>query len=334
MLRLSTFSIAARCARTGMFGVAVSTAVPGVGSLCPFAKAGVGAVATQSWVNPYLGIDGLRLLAQGQSAKAALERLVSEDPGRDVRQVGLVDRKGDSAAWSGPECVPWFGHLTGPNFSAQGNMLVREETVRAMAEAFRRTEGMDLPERLVVALEAGQAVGGDKRGKQSAALLVVHKEEYPYCELRVDEHPHPVAELRRVFEVARHQLLPFVQGLPSRWKPLGGIRRAVQDLLGANVIPVCVGGDHSLSLPILRAVAAQHGPVGMVHIDSHQDMWEEYFGNKYFHGTPFRRAIEEKLLDTRRVVQIGIRGPVYAETDFDFGRKHGVRTITAEQVGH
>ena len=114
----------------------------------------------------------------------------------------------------------------------------------------------------------------------------------------------------------------------------GRVERAVGDILAANVIPVCVGGDHSLSLPILRAVAAQHGPVGMVHIDSHQDMWEEYFGNKYFHGTPFRRAIEEKLLDTRRVVQIGIRGPVYAETDFDFGRKHGVRTITAEQVAH
>ncbi len=231
MLRLSTFSIAARCERTGMFGVAVSTAVPGVGSLCPFAKAGVGAVATQSWVNPYLGIDGLKLLAQGQGAKAALDRLLSADPGRDVRQVGLVDRKGDSAAWSGPECVPWFGHITGPNFAAQGNMLVGEQTVRAMAEAFRRTEGMDLPERLVAALEAGQAAGGDKRGKQSAALLIVHKEEYPYCELRVDEHRYPVAELRRVFEVARHQLLPFVQGLPSREKPLGGIGQAVQDLL-------------------------------------------------------------------------------------------------------
>lgn len=112
------------------------------------------------------------------------------------------------------------------------------------------------------------------------------------------------------------------------------VEQAVGEILDAEVIPVCVGGDHSLSLPILRAVAARHGPVGMVHVDSHQDMWEEYFGNKYFHGTPFRRAIEEKLLDTRRVVQIGIRGPVYAETDFDFGRKHGVRTLTAEQVAH
>jgi agmatinase len=95
---------------------------------------------------------------------------------------------------------------------------------------------------------------------------------------------------------------------------------------------VCIGGDHSLSLPILRSVARRHGPVGLIHIDSHQDMWEEYFGNRYFHGTPFRRAIEEGLLDTQRVVQIGIRGPVYAASDFEFARQHGVRTIRAEEV--
>ena len=231
MVRLSTFSIAARGPRHGMFGVAVSTAVPGVGSLCPFARAGVGAVATQSWVNPYLGIDGLRLLAQGLSASAALERLMAEDPGRSVRQLGLVDKNGASAAWSGPECVSWFGHITGPNFTVQGNMVVGEETIRAMADAFGRRESLDLPERLLVALEAGQAAGGDKRGKQSAALLVVHTEEYPYCELRVDEHRYPVAELRRVYEVARHQLLPFVRGLPTRENPLGGIGPDVQVLL-------------------------------------------------------------------------------------------------------
>ena len=231
MVRLSTFSIAARCPRHGMFGVAVSTAVPGVGSLCPFARAGVGAVATQSWVNPYLGINGLRLLAQGLSASAALERLMAEDPGRSVRQLGLVDKNGASAAWSGPECVSWFGHITGPNFTVQGNMVVGEETIRAMADAFGRSESLDLPERLLVALEAGQAAGGDKRGKQSAALLVVHTEEYPYCELRVDEHRYPVAELRRVYEVARHQLLPFVRGLPTRENPLEGIGPDVQTLL-------------------------------------------------------------------------------------------------------
>ena len=110
------------------------------------------------------------------------------------------------------------------------------------------------------------------------------------------------------------------------------VEQAVADVLNAGVVPVCVGGDHSLSLPILRAVNRKHGSVGMVHFDSHQDMWEEYFGNKYFHGTPFRRAVEEKLLDTKRVIQIGIRGPVYAESDFDFARKHGIRWVTAPQV--
>ncbi|MBW7885729.1 MAG: DUF1028 domain-containing protein [Caldilineaceae bacterium] len=231
MLRLSTFSIAARCERTGMFGVAVSTAVPGVGTLCPFGAPGAGAVATQSWVNPYLGIDGVKLLAQGMSAEETLRKLLADDPGREDRQVGVVDSKGGSAAWTGSQCVPWAGHITGDNFSAQGNMLVGEATVEAMAEAFTKAEALDLPERLLVALEAGQAAGGDKRGKQSAAIKVYHTEEYPYCELRVDEHRYPVAELRRVFEVARHQLFPFVQGLPSRANVLGGIGDDVATML-------------------------------------------------------------------------------------------------------
>jgi uncharacterized Ntn-hydrolase superfamily protein len=231
MVHLSTFSIAARCARTGMLGVAVSTAVPGVGSLCPFVQAGVGAIATQSWVNPYLGIDGLKLLARGLTAQEALQQLIDGDPGRAVRQVGIVDREGRSAAWSGGECVPWFGHITGPDFAVQGNMLVGEQTVQAMVSAFEQAAALELPERLLVALEAGQAAGGDKRGRQSAALVVVDTEEYPYCALRVDEHRYPVAELRRVFEVARHQLLPFVRGLPSRRNPLGGIGQDVAAML-------------------------------------------------------------------------------------------------------
>lgn len=110
------------------------------------------------------------------------------------------------------------------------------------------------------------------------------------------------------------------------------VETVVTEILQAGAIPICVGGDHSLSLPILRAIVRRHGRVGMVHFDSHQDMWEEYFGNLYFHGTPFRRAVEEGLLDTRRVIQIGIRGPVYSATDFDFGRHHGVKTIRAEDV--
>jgi uncharacterized Ntn-hydrolase superfamily protein len=231
MLQLNTFSIAALCARTGMFGVAVSTAVPGVGSICPFVRAGVGAVSTQSWVNPYLGIDGIKLMADGLNAKQVLDQLIEDDPGRDVRQLGIVDKNGESAAWSGDQCVPWFGHITGPNFAVQGNMLVGEETVKAMSEAFKRAEALDLPERLIVVLEAGQAAGGDKRGRQSAALKVHYKEEFPYLELRVDEHRHPVAELRRVFEVARHQLLPFVEGMPSRENPLGDLPDEVTQTL-------------------------------------------------------------------------------------------------------
>jgi uncharacterized Ntn-hydrolase superfamily protein len=231
MLELNTFSIAARCARTGMFGVAVSTAVPGVGGICPFLRAGVGAVSTQSWVNPYLGIDGVTLLSKGMSAEAALDKLITEDPGRDVRQVGLVDRDGRSAAWSGKDCTPWFGHITGPDYAVQGNMLIGEPTIKTMAQAFERGAALDLPERLLMVLEAGQAAGGDKRGRQSAALKVVHQEEYPHLDLRVDEHRNPVAELRRVFEVARHQYLPFIVGMPTRANPLGNLPEDVGAML-------------------------------------------------------------------------------------------------------
>jgi uncharacterized Ntn-hydrolase superfamily protein len=231
MLEINTFSIAARCARTGMFGVAVSTAVPGVGGICPFVRAGVGAVSTQSWVNPYLGIDGIALLAGGMSAQAALEKLIADDPGRDVRQLGLVDKDGGSAAWSGKDCTPWFGHISTSNYTVQGNMLVGETTIRAMAEAFEGAEALALPERLLVVLEAGQAAGGDKRGRQSAAIKVMHREAYPYLDLRVDEHRHPVAELRRVFEVARQQYLPFIIGMPTRDNPLGSLPDEVASML-------------------------------------------------------------------------------------------------------
>jgi uncharacterized Ntn-hydrolase superfamily protein len=231
MLEVNTFSVSARCTRTGMLGVAVSTAVPGVGGICPFVESGVGAISTQSWVNPYLGIDGLKLLRNGAAAEEALRRLLQDDPGRDVRQVGIVDNQGRSASWSGPACTSWFGHLTGPGYAIQGNMLVGEATIAAMAEAFTGSEALSLPERLVAVLEAGQRAGGDKRGRQSAALLVYKTEGYPYLSLRVDEHAYPVAELRRVFEIARHQLLPFVDGMPSRLDPLGSLPKEVTDML-------------------------------------------------------------------------------------------------------
>jgi uncharacterized Ntn-hydrolase superfamily protein len=231
MLELNTFSIAARCERTGMLGVAVSTAVPGVGGICPFIAPYCGAVSTQSWVNPYLGIDGVALMAKGMSAQAALKQLIADDPGRDVRQVGIVDKTGESAAHTGQNCVAWAGHIIGRNFSIQGNMLAGAATIEAMAKAFERTDELDLPERLIVVLEAGQTAGGDKRGRQSAAVKVYWKEEFPYLDLRADEHRHPVAELRRIFEVARHQLLPFVDGMPSRKDPLGNLPERVTNML-------------------------------------------------------------------------------------------------------
>ena len=124
-----------------MVGVAVSTAVPGVGGICPFVREDVGAIATQAWVNPYLGLDGLDLLAQGLPAEEVVRRLTESDPGRDVRQLGVVDREGRSAAWTGKDCTPWCGQVTGDGFTAQGNMLTGESVVAAMADAFSRIPG-------------------------------------------------------------------------------------------------------------------------------------------------------------------------------------------------
>jgi uncharacterized Ntn-hydrolase superfamily protein len=247
MLELNTFSVVARCERTGMLGVAVSTAVPGVGGICPFIAPNVGAVSTQSWVNPYLGIDGIALMSNGLGAKEALKKLMADDPGRDVRQVGIVDKKGASAAFTGKGCVPWAGHLAGRSFAIQGNMLVGEATVKAMAETFVRASELALPERLLAVLEAGQAAGGDKRGRQSAALKVYYRQEFPYLDLRVDEHRYPVAELRRVFEVARHQLLPFVDGMPSRDNPLGDLPETITRML-LEPPPFRPGGGGGASL--------------------------------------------------------------------------------------
>jgi uncharacterized Ntn-hydrolase superfamily protein len=231
MIQLATFSIAARCPRTGMLGIGVSTAVPAVGGLCSFIAPHVGAVATQSWVNPYLGIDGLTLLKSGMPAKAALDRLMADDLGREVRQVGIVDAQGGVATFTGKECTSWCGHKVGEGFTVQGNMLVSGETVAAMATAARDTMALSLPERLMRVLEAGQEAGGDKRGKQSAYIKVHDTEEYPYLDIGVDDHPAPVSELRRVYEVARAQCLPFVTGLSTRRNSVGHLPEAVTTML-------------------------------------------------------------------------------------------------------
>ncbi|MBI4241435.1 MAG: DUF1028 domain-containing protein [Candidatus Rokubacteria bacterium] len=194
----------ARSSDSRELGVAVSTAVPAVGALVPHVSL-KGAIATQATVNIHLGLDGLQLLDRGVPLGVALEGLLRADPRSELRQVHGIDAAGIQFVHTGAECVPWAGHLTGPNHSVAGNMLVGEETIRAMSRAFVATEasGADLAERLLTALDAGQAAGGDKRGKQSAALLVASPEPRFYHNLRVDDHPDPVAELRRLFELVR-----------------------------------------------------------------------------------------------------------------------------------
>jgi uncharacterized Ntn-hydrolase superfamily protein len=231
---LSTFSIVGRCVRTGQLGVAVSTANAAAGRLVCWARSGVGAVATQSWPNLYLAIDALQLMAEGASADEAMVAILTGDPGREVRQLGMVDARGGSSSWSGSECTEWYGEISEPDMAVQGNMLVGGETLFAMPEAFRASVELTLAERLLLALEAGQAAGGDKRGRQCAALLVVDREEFPLWDLRVDEHPQPVAELRRVFEIVRLQTLPFVEGLPTRANPLGSLS---DDFIAMDSLP-------------------------------------------------------------------------------------------------
>ena len=226
-----TFSIVAHCPRTGQLGVAVSTAVPAVGAMCPYVKAGVGAVSTQSWVNPYLAIEALAMMGQGRSASDALAAVLERDGAKHLRQIGVVDAQGRAASWSGERCTQWFGHIVDRHFAVQGNMLVGEASISAMAAAFRHAETLDLAERLLLALEAGQAAGGDKRGRQSASLQVYAGEDYALWDLRVDEHPYPVAELRRVFEIARLQLMPFVEGMPKKSAEAGALPSAVSEML-------------------------------------------------------------------------------------------------------
>jgi uncharacterized Ntn-hydrolase superfamily protein len=201
-----TFSIVGFDPGNGDLGVAVASKFPCVGAVVPWARAGVGAVATQAWANTDLGPDGLRLMAGGMPASSALDAVLEGDDGRDERQAGFVDASGGAATFTGSGCVDWAGGVTGDHFAAQGNILAGEDVVIAMADAFAGTEG-DLSDRLLAAMGAGDAAGGDRRGKQSAALVVVRAgggyegRNDRYIDLRVDDHPDAPAELMRVFTV-------------------------------------------------------------------------------------------------------------------------------------
>ena len=220
---VATYSICACDLGAEQWGVATQSKFLAVGSVVPWAEPHTGAIATQSYANPRYGPDGLALLRQGLTAEEAVQRLTVADEGREHRQLGIVDRQGHSATFTGSECHAWAGGRTGPCYAAQGNILVSEETVAALEETFRATDGAPLAERLIDCLAAAQRAGGDSRGQQSAALLVVEQDggygklSDILVDLRVDDHDRPIDELRRLY--ALHQAI-FGKTPRDEWIPV------------------------------------------------------------------------------------------------------------------
>ena len=216
-----TFSIIARDETTGRVGVAVASKFLAVGARNAYIRSGIGAIASQAFFNPFYGPRGLALLASGASAEDAVRLLVSADGGGDLRQVHAMDRQGRFAARTGAKCRPWCGHLVKPGYSIAGNLLAGAAVIEAMAEAYEASSTTPFARRLIATLKAGEAAGGDSRGRQSAALLIHDDQDYSLIDLRVDDHADPLAELARLEEVARERWVHFRRLLPSRDNPDG-----------------------------------------------------------------------------------------------------------------
>jgi uncharacterized Ntn-hydrolase superfamily protein len=222
-----TWSIIARDNATGQFAIAVATRFFAVGARVPHIAARIGGIATQALVNPYYGIDGLRLLREGGAPADIIQTLIAADEGRESRQVHMMDARSRIAAHTGKDCVGWCGHLEGDGFSIAGNMLAGARVLDDTAEAYLAHAGLPLARRLIAAMRAGEAAGGDKRGRQSAALLIYGDEEWSDLDLRVDDHADPLAELERLEAVSRERWVHFRKFLPSRSNPAGITDRAV-----------------------------------------------------------------------------------------------------------
>lgn len=235
-----TWSIIARDKATGCFGIAVATKFFAVGARVPFIAAGVGAIATQALVNPFYGTKGLRLLRDGKTADAVVNELIADDDGRDHRQVHIIDSNGRIVAHTGTECIGWHGHVASEEFSVAGNMLAGARVLDETASAYLGGAGLPFPRRLVAAMLAGEAAGGDKRGKQSAALLIYGEEDWSDLDLRVDDHAEPLAELERLERVSRERWMSFRRFLPGRRDPVGVTDRSIiereiaRELAGEN----------------------------------------------------------------------------------------------------
>jgi uncharacterized Ntn-hydrolase superfamily protein len=224
-----TWSIIARDSATGHFGIAVATRFFAVGARVPHIAAGIGGVATQALVNPYYGIDGVKLLREGREPGDIVKNLTAADSGRESRQLHVMDATGRIASFTGKECVDWCGHIQGDGFSIAGNMLAGAAVLDDTAKAYVANASLPFARRLIAAMQAGEAAGGDKRGKQSAALLIHGEEEWSDLDLRVDDHADPLAELERLEAVSRERWVHFRQFLPTRQNPAGVTDRETID---------------------------------------------------------------------------------------------------------
>jgi uncharacterized Ntn-hydrolase superfamily protein len=224
-----TWSIIAKDNATGQIGIAVATKFFAVGARVPHIAPEIGAIATQALVNPYYGIDGLKLLREGRAPDDIIETLIAADAGHASRQLHIMDAMGRIAAYTGKDCVDWCGHLKGEGFSIAGNMLASARVLDDTAKAYLANAGLPFARRLIAAMRAGEEAGGDKRGKQSAALLIYGTEEWSDLDLRVDDHTDPLSELARLEAVSRERWVHFRKFLPSRKNPAGITDRAIID---------------------------------------------------------------------------------------------------------
>lgn len=229
-----TWSIVARDPETGNLGIAVATRFFAVGGLVPHIRGGIGAVATQAFVSPLYGTDGLALLATGKAPDEIITELTARDAGRDQRQLHLIDARGRNAAFTGAQCIDWAGHLIDDNVSVAGNMLAGPNVVAETLATYKKALDKPFIERLLEAMQVGEDAGGDKRGKQSAALLVHRDQDYPWLSIRADDHPDPLAELRRLFAVAQERYMHVAETMATKANPNGMIdRREIDEKIAA-----------------------------------------------------------------------------------------------------
>jgi uncharacterized Ntn-hydrolase superfamily protein len=226
-----TWSIIARDTY-GEFGVAIASKFFAVGAWCPHVRSYIGALSTQALVNPLYAAPVMEGLAQGHEPELIVKQVTDADAGRDHRQLHLIDARGISAAYTGSACIDWCGHTAGPGYSVAGNMLAGPQVIAATAAVYVASSALPFSERLIAALAAGEAAGGDKRGKQAAALLIYSTEDYCALDLRVDDHPEPIQELQRLHRKSLERFQPFRGCLPSRSNPAGVTDR---DLIEAEI---------------------------------------------------------------------------------------------------